>query len=86
MVADAGHLWIVLVDVGHLGLLIRLFRVASVGLGTHVRRWCLVGWEPTGTIGRTGTIWRTCTAGTIDGGILDRFALKHCMVIDGLAV
>jgi len=77
--ADAGHLWIVLVDAGHLGLLIRLFRAARVGLGTHVRRWCLVGWEP------IGTIWRTGTAGTIDGGTLDRFALKHCMVIDGLA-
>ena len=75
-----------LADAGHLERLIRLFREARVGLGTHVRRWCLVGWEPTGTIGRTGTIWRTGTAGTIDGGILDRFALKHCMVIDRLAV
>ena len=47
VVANAGHLWIVLVDAGHLGRLVRLFRAARVGLGTHVRRWCLVGWEPT---------------------------------------
>jgi len=49
LIVDAGHLGIeiVLADAGHLERLIRLFRAARVGLGTHVRRWCLVGWEPT---------------------------------------
>ena len=79
MIADAGHLWI-----KDSGSRCRASFGRQVGLDDrYTRGGPIAGVKPFGDPTLNSM---TGTAGTIDGGTLDRFALEHCMVIGGLAV